>query len=333
MNLHLAHLRHPGNLIALAPSYLVSRLTNRPTVWGNPLVVMIEPTNRCNLRCPLCHVGSGKLKRSPRNLSLDEFKTILDKLPKTVRILQLWNQGEPFMNPAFLDMIRIASVRGFHTITSTNAHFLTKNNTAQTLVNSGLSELVVSLDGYDDDSYQSVREMGCLSTVLQGMNAVKEAKKEIGAALPGITAQCLLLKKVESRLVEVHQVATKSGADRVVWKTAQVSSLEEARQVLPTDQNLWRYRIKNNQLVTKQRWNGCLRTWFSTVVLCDGSVVPCCFDKDGEYIMGNLLHQSFQEIWHGRTYMNFRQKTLRHRAFPICHNCTEGLSNLYVKMR
>lgn len=235
------------------------------------------------------------------------------------------------MNPAFLDMIRTASARGFHTITSTNAHFLTKNNTAQTLVDSGLAELVVSLDGYDDDSYQSVREMGCLSTVLQGMNAVKEAKKETGAASPRITAQCLLLKKVESRLEEVREVAMKAGADRVAWKTAQVSSLEEASQVLPTNQNLWRYRINNHQLVTKRQWNGCLRTWFSTVVLCDGSVVPCCFDKDGEYIMGNLLHQSFQEIWHCKPYMDFRRKTLRHRAFRICHNCTEGLSNLYLK--
>jgi len=112
-----------------------------------------------------------------------------------------------------------------------------------------------------------------------------------------------------------------------------VASLEEAQEVLPENQNLWRYRIRNGELRTKRRWEGCLRTWFSTVVLCDGSVVPCCFDKDGEYVMGNLLTQNFDDIWHGDPYREFRRQTMRRRAFPICHNCTEGLSKLYVKVR
>ena len=331
MSLNLAHFRHPGNLTSLGLSYLLSRVTGHPTVWGNPIVVMIEPTNRCNLKCPLCHVGSGKLKRRPRNLSLDEFETILIKLPSTVRVLQLWNQGEPFMNPEFLDMVRMASDMGYHTITSTNAHFLTQNGTPKAVVESGLSVLVVSLDGYDNETYEPVRKEGQLSNVLQGMKEVATVKRNTCAVNPQITAQCLLLKEIEHYLDEVRKVATESGADRIVWKTAQVSSLEEARTVLPNDQNLWRYRIKNNQLVTKHRWEGCLRTWFSTVVLCDGSVVPCCFDKDGDYVMGNLLDQSFVEIWNGDLYRDFRKKTLHHRAFPICQNCTEGLSNLYMK--
>jgi radical SAM protein with 4Fe4S-binding SPASM domain len=331
MNINHLQIRHPGNLATLALSYLLSRLTGHPIVWGNPVVVMIEPTNRCNLRCPLCHVGSGKLKRHPRNLTLSEFETILNKLPNTVRVLQLWNQGEPFMNPEFLDMVRLASIKGYHTITSTNAHFLTQNGTPQAVTESGLNELVVSLDGYNNETYEPVRKGGTLSTVLQGMKEVATIKKGISTNSPQITAQCLLLKDIENHLDEIKKVATESGANRIVWKTAQVSSLEEAKNVLPDDQNLWRYRIKNNQLITKRRWEGCLRTWFSTVVLCDGSVVPCCFDKDGDYVMGNLLHQSFSEIWNGELYLNFRKKTLRHRVFSICQNCTEGLSNLYLK--
>ena len=249
MNTNHFPIRHPGNLTTLALSYLLSRLTRRPKVWGTPVVVMIEPTNRCNLKCPLCHVGSGKLKRYPRNLTLDEFETILNKLPNTVRVLQLWNQGEPFMNPEFLAMVRLASKKGYHTITSTNAHFLMQNNTPQAVVESGLSELVVSLDGYDNETYEPVRKEGHLSNVLQGMKAVAAARKDTSTSNPQITAHCLLLKEVASRLDEVQKVANESGADRIVWKTAQVSSLDEARNVLPNNQNLWRYRIKNNRLV------------------------------------------------------------------------------------
>jgi radical SAM protein with 4Fe4S-binding SPASM domain len=127
-------------------------------------------------------------------------------------------------------------------------------------------------------------------------------------------------------------MATKSGANRVVWKTAQVSSIGEARDVLPENRKLWRYKIKGDELITRRHWEGCVRTWFSTVILCDGSVVPCCFDKDADYVMGNLLTQSFSDIWHGDRYREFRRQTLRSRTFPICNNCTEGLSKLYRKV-
>jgi radical SAM protein with 4Fe4S-binding SPASM domain len=326
-------LSHPLNLFELGSSYLLSRLTKKPTVWGTPVIAMIEPTNRCNLTCPLCHVGSGKLKRQPRNLKLEEFKIILNRLPGTVRVLQLWNQGEPFMNPQFLEMVRLASDRGYHTITSTNAQFLNRNGTAQAVVDAGLGELVVSLDDIEPESYASIRSGGDLPTVLEGINAVYAEKAGRNMAIPQISAQCLLLRQVEDHLDQVRLVAEQSGADRVVWKTAQVSSLDEAREVLPKNEKMWRYRIANGELTTKRQWEGCLRTWFSTVILCDGSVVPCCFDKDGEYVMGNLLTQSFEEIWRGSHYMEFRKQTMRRRAYPICNNCTEGLSKLYVKAR
>ena len=332
MNAKLQLSRHPKNMITLGLSYLTSWLTGTPRVWGTPLVVMIEPTNRCNLKCPLCHVGSGKLRREPRNLTISEFETILDKLPNTVRVLQLWNQGEPFMNPQFLDMVRLANDRGYHTITSTNAHFLNRNGTAESVIAGGLGELVVSLDGVTPDTYESIRKHGDLSVVLEGIKLIASTKAASGSQSPQISAQCLLLKQLESSLSQVQKLAMESGADRVIWKTAQVSSLKEAHSVLPENQRLWRYRIKNNALVTRRHWEGCARTWFSTVVLCDGTVVPCCFDKDGDYVMGNLLTQSFPEIWQGDPYMEFRHQTVRRRAYPICNNCTEGLSNLYVKI-
>jgi radical SAM protein with 4Fe4S-binding SPASM domain len=263
---------------------------------------------------------------------LDEFEIILDKLPNTVRVLQLWNQGEPFMNPRFLDMVRMAHDRGLHTITSTNAHFLHRNGTAESVIDSGLGELVVSLDGVTPDSYELVRQGGDLSVVLKSMRQIAAEKTKSGSSLPQISAQCLLLRETEPHLGQIQRMATEFGADRVVWKTAQVSSIDEAREVLPENQTLWRYKIKGNELITRRHWEGCVRTWFSTVVLCDGSVVPCCFDKDGDYVMGNLLTQSFSEIWHGDRYREFRRQTLRRRAYPICNNCTEGLSKLYRKV-
>ena len=52
------------------------------------------------------------------------------------------------------------------------------------------------------------------------------------------------------------------------------------------------------------------RFWFNPVITWDGKVVPCCFDKDAEYVMGDLNQDSFREIWNGTKYRIFRKSIL-----------------------
>jgi len=65
-------------------------------------------------------------------------------------------------------------------------------------------------------------------------------------------------------------------------------------------------------------WHSCVITW-------DGRVVPCCFDKDASHSMGELSEQSFEQVWQGKAYQNFRNALLISRSeIDICKNCTEG---------
>jgi radical SAM protein with 4Fe4S-binding SPASM domain len=65
-------------------------------------------------------------------------------------------------------------------------------------------------------------------------------------------------------------------------------------------------------------WHSCVITW-------DGSVVPCCFDKDASHPMGSLQESTFKEVWNSTNYRNFRGKLLQSRnQIDICKNCTEG---------
>jgi radical SAM protein with 4Fe4S-binding SPASM domain len=65
-------------------------------------------------------------------------------------------------------------------------------------------------------------------------------------------------------------------------------------------------------------WHSCVITW-------DGKVVPCCFDKDAHFVLGDLNEHSFKEIWNESKYKSFRQSLLRSRSeIEICKNCTEG---------
>jgi radical SAM protein with 4Fe4S-binding SPASM domain len=75
--------------------------------------------------------------------------------------------------------------------------------------------------------------------------------------------------------------------------------------------------------------NRCARLWFNPVITWDGKVIPCCFDKDAKFIMGDLNQDSFREIWNGPRYRVFRKAILKDRSMTeICTNCTSGLSGV-----
>jgi len=70
----------------------------------------------------------------------------------------------------------------------------------------------------------------------------------------------------------------------------------------------------------------CARLWFNPVITWDGKVVPCCFDKDAEYVMGDLYQETFAEIWNGPKYKIFRKSIMTGRhMIDMCRNCTSGL--------
>lgn len=70
--------------------------------------------------------------------------------------------------------------------------------------------------------------------------------------------------------------------------------------------------------------NKCWRMWQGAVVTWDGKVVPCCFDKDAQFVMGNLQKESLSSIWESELYQKFRGQLLLDRSqLEICRNCTE----------
>ena len=75
---------------------------------------------------------------------------------------------------------------------------------------------------------------------------------------------------------------------------------------------------------------GCMRMWTSSVITTDGDVVPCCYDKNGLHVMGNLENQTFPEIWRGEKYRSFRDKVMMSRSLlNICNGCPEGRRLFY----
>ncbi len=240
--------------------------------------------------------------------------------------LTFYFQGEPFINPQFLEMVRYASERKIYTATSTNAHFL-HDDLARKTVESGLDRLIVSLDGTTQKVYESYRVNGKLDKVLEGTRNVLKWREELKSATPRVVFQFLVVRPNEHQIEEVKHLAEAMGVDEVVFKTAQLYDFENGNPLMPTIDKYARYRkgadgkyrIKNKLL------NQCWRMWQGCVVTWDGLVVPCCFDKDATHRMGDLRASSLTKVWYGAPYQDFRQRILRSRSeIDICTNCTEG---------
>ena len=314
---------------AKAVAGFVCRTSHAP---GGPAAVMIEPTNVCNLKCPLCAAGSHSLKRPIGRMSLQDFERIIDGLPPSVKELYLWGQCEPFMAPEFLKMVGYASSRGFRTIVSTNGHFL---DNPEEIILSNLYKLIVSLDGVDAQTYASYRVGGDFNRVVEGLQRLAEMKKQ-KARGPVLELQSLVTRENQSGIPAFRTLAETLGVDRVVFKTMQVISLKDDSSYLPENKNHTRYHITSDgALETDRYWylkNRCLRLYYSFQIDWQGNVLPCCFDKDSEYILGNVFRDPVKQIWNAEEYRNFRNMVnTRGRILDMCKNCTEGLKRMTIR--
>ncbi len=323
--------RRLWNLVRVLASYKLSHWSGRSIVWGLPYTVTIEPTNRCNLQCPECPSGNGEMTRLQGSMSLDKFESIIDDLSPEMFYLQLFFQGEPFINKQLLDMVRCARGKRIYVSVSTNAHFI-QEDTARQLVESGLHRLIVSIDGTSEESYRDYRVGGSLRKVLTALEHLKLAREAAPSCRMEVSLQFLVTRQNEHEIPMLREYARRYNA-RPVLKTIQVSSIESARRFLPENERYRRYRIVNDPeshseklLVKSKMKNRCVRLWERSVITWDGVVVPCCFDKDAEYPLGDIGSSSFREIWQSQPYHDFRRCILEDRSsIPMCMNCTEGL--------
>ena len=319
-------MRRLWNIFLITGSYLQAKWTGKNVHKGFPVAVSIEPTTSCNLRCPECPSGLRSFTRPTGMLSSELFRKIIKELEKDLMYLIFYFQGEPYLNPAFLDLVAHACSRNIYTATSTNGHYLNDENARKT-VESGLDRLIISIDGTTQETYESYRVGGSLSKVIEGTKNIVKWKKELKSSTPHIIFQFLVVKPNEHQLDEVKKLASELGVDEVAFKTAQIYDYENGSDLIPDNKDYSRYeqtksgkwKIKNPLL------NHCWKLWHSCVITWDGDIVPCCFDKDSEYRMGNVSESGFRHVWTGEKYRQFRSAVLRSRSeIEMCKNCTEG---------
>ena len=316
------------NAFRLVSSYQLSRWMKKNMHRGMPMSIAIEPTTACNLGCPECPSGLKKFTRPTGNLQKKLFQKVLDEIGQYLINVTFYFQGEPYIHPQFLDLVQMASKKKIFTSTSTNAHFITKE-IAEKTVQSGLSQMIISIDGTTQEIYEQYRKKGDLNKVLAGAKEMIAAKDRMKSDTPKLIFQFLVVKPNEHQIEDAKRLSEEIGFDEIRFKSAQLYEYENGNELMPSNEEYRRYRqLKSGKWVIKNKMeNHCWKMWHSTVVTWDGKLVPCCFDKDAQHQLGNVNGSTtvFKDIWNGQKYQLFRTAVLKGRKnIDICRNCTEG---------
>lgn len=309
-------------------NYVLLRITFLRSTWFKhevraypPAFISIEPTNICNLQCPECPTGNKSSSVAKGYISEELFDRIIGQCKPYTLGVNIYFQGEPFLHSNIVSLISYVHKASIISSLSTNAHFIDEHN-AEAIVQSGLTHLIVSFDGYDQASYEIYRKQGSFNRVIAALQALKDAKQKLRSHTPIIDLQCLLFSHTQNHRATIKALGVQYGADRVVFKTAQLYS-DENKHLLP-DTKHSRYTIKNGHIEIKHPLrNACWRMWSSCVVTWQGYVVPCCFDKNHTFAYGNAHENSLIELLNSIQAKRFKRIVHTNRmSIDICRNCS-----------
>ena len=295
-----------------------------------PLFVSVEPAAVCQLKCPACPVGlrnnqspitNHQSPMMPREVWLRTLSEVAGK----AWTIQFYFQGEPLLNKDLPQMIREAHDAGLYTIVSTNAQALTAE-TAEALVASGLSRIIISMDGLTQASYGAYRIGGDLEKVKAAIRYLRAAKEKYLSSFtfhlsPFIELQCLRLRTNEHEWQELKRVYKSLGADKLTLKSAQLYDYTDGHPLMVSDARYSRYeKGADGKYHRKPRRKGCLRAWSGVVVTTTGDVLPCCYDKAHAHAYGNIMESSMAELFGNEKALAFRRAAL-HEQPAICQEC------------
>jgi len=290
-----------------------------------PYHVEIEPTNICNLHCPLCSTGINAITREKRKLTLESFKKIIDEVKDTTILLALQNWGEPTLVKDLPKMIRYAADAGIWTHIATNFSVNHSDEWLEEFVKSGLGRLKIDLDGTTQEVYEKYRIGGNLELLLKNLRRVIQIKKENGLKYPIVQARMIVTKKNEHQIEDFKKLSAELGVDEIELGNVQLNPNTAGEEWLPQDPN-YVYETYRG----KSRLYQCHWPWSGIVINSDGGVSPCAIIDDPNSDFGNVFEKSVREIWNNEYYVSARStwtKDAKIDRATICNVCKNDTHN------
>jgi MoaA/NifB/PqqE/SkfB family radical SAM enzyme len=285
-----------------------------------PRQLIIDVTNSCNLRCPVCPVTFAMTR--PRGLmSFELFRLIIDDFIAEEKKPEIFFNfsGEPTLNKHLPEMISYASESGHSTFVSTNATRLGPE-LAERMIESGLSRIALCLDGFSKSAQESYRVNSDFDTVKANIETFLAVRRRLGARNPTTVLQTLLTSYSEVQIAEILKWATECGFDRVRLKTFSLGShtSPEMRAAyshfLPTNRALRRHSDASQSIL-------CSIPRSQAVIFWNGELGLCCIDYDQVIRLPNVKEKGFLTAFRSDEAARARRCGFA-KQFKICHSCS-----------
>ncbi len=303
-----------------------------------PVSIDVEPTIRCNLRCPMCQ--RTYWNRIAKDLDFCGFKTIINSFP-SLKALKLQGMGEPFLNNAIFEMIEYAKNQDIAVSIYSNATLFGQKALLERLASSKLDLLRISIDSGEKLSYEAIRRGAVFEDTINNVRLLVQKNKSIKR----IEFWSVLMKpnaEVIHSLVDLAQqcgiytvnlqliLNTFSYKDTVGETIArmEIPTGETTASLLLAVKEYARQVGVDLEFAYSKAYSPSRRCHWSfdkSFISVEGYVVPCCTIADPTILnFGNIFETPFEDIWYGRKYRVFRQAILEDRLFSPCQYCYSG---------
>ncbi len=271
---------------------------------NSPVELLVELTNSCNLACLMC--PHSKMKRGRGVMSLELFRNIIDQAADlNIRSIKLAGLGEPLLDKDIADKIAYAKKKKLSVKMFTNGMLLNRQK-AQQLVESGVDEIFISIDGGSQAVQERLRKGSNFSQIQGNLSNFKRVRQEMKAAG----------KKIPEVVITVtYQEANKN--ERKLIKENWGDLVDRIR-LFPIHN--WNVDVKVPQRVSQP-----CHLPFSQMAICwDGRVALCCIDYECHHQMGDVNKDSISSIWQGDASMGVRKAHLscRSETIALCSSCS-----------
>ena len=275
--------------------------------------IMLEPTNVCNLRCPVCSTGGNYDKRPKANMNISQFKKIVNPIKDSLKVVNLWGFGEPFLAPDMPKMLDYLGRNDSLVHIHTNSTILDQKILNQIKKNHRLI-ITFSIDGITQKSYQTYRRGGNLKKAMNNMSRITNLKEKNNLFNLGTIWQFLVTRANENEMDKAREIARDLGVDRLRFKTIGIKK-EHAlyHRLIPRKKS--HHRQRKEDLTDRD----CSFLFPGNPnILVNGDVVPCCHDYSHDYKMGNAFKESLIDIWNNQKYKKFR-KDYKNGTNQLCN--------------
>jgi radical SAM protein with 4Fe4S-binding SPASM domain len=286
-------------------------------IGAYPDRLYIEITNVCNLDCVMCPTGLHVLERSKGHMKWDLFTAVIDEMAPHVKTTTLHIWGEPLLHPRLLEMVRYTRGRGIHVSLSTNATLLTEEK-SRGLIEAGLSEIYLCLDGMNAETYEAVRKKASFEETKANIERFIALRRQYNGVGPKTYVQIIEMAPTKEQTEAFQKYWSRPGVDRVNIKAfdswgnqvKEINRLRDPEGELPS---------------LKDRWH-CPLLWYHCHVYVDGTVTCCDRDFGAKYPLGNVVQSGgVMKVWNGPKMQELRRKHLARdlKDVPPCRACTE----------